>query len=204
MQPDLIIISTTGADSALEQRDALSQIAPTLVLNYSSRHWQELALILGDALGIKPQASRKIEEFNQHVAWVRSQIKIPPGLANIVSYNGPGITNPIATNSGSHARLLTDLGFSIESPNPVWHSGFDQAGDFVRTEYEYLTHLKAPTTFLLRRASDDTAAFRQDPVLANLPSNKTGQVYGLGQHSFRIDYFSAMEVVDGVLENFQP
>jgi iron complex transport system substrate-binding protein len=31
---------------------------------------------------------------------------------------------------------------------------------------------------------------------------QNGQVYGLGENSFRIDYYSATEIVDGVLENF--
>lgn len=40
MRPDLIIISATGDDSTLELYDQLSAIAPTLVINYDDKSWQ--------------------------------------------------------------------------------------------------------------------------------------------------------------------
>jgi iron complex transport system substrate-binding protein len=39
-------------------------------------------------------------------------------------------------------------------------------------------------------------------VLANLPSVKNGQVFGLGIYSFRIDYYSGKEIVDGIVSKF--
>ena len=133
---------------------------------------------------------------------VRSGIVVPPGNVNIISYNGAGMPNPIATPRGAHGRLLAALGFRIEAPEPAWHSGLDSPESFVRSEYEYLTRLQADTSFLLRRAPADTSAFVGDPVLANLPSVRAGQVRGLGRNSFRIDFFSASEIVDGIEQGF--
>lgn len=202
--PDLIVISVNGADSALEQRQALSQIAPVILLDYGALDWQALALQLGQAIGLEPQAHARIAAFEKTLTEARSRIRLPAGKANIVSYNGPGIANPIATAEGTHGRLLSALGFRIESPDPAWHSGAGEPGDFVRSEYAYLTRLKAPTTFLLRSDAQDVSRFRNDPVLANLPSVRTGQVYGLGLNSFRIDYFSANEVVAELVAALQP
>ena len=62
--------------------------------------------------------------------------------------------------------------------------------------------LTSATTFILSRDNEGAKAFLEDPVLANLPSVKAGQVYGLGANSFRIDFYSATEIVDGIVENF--
>lgn len=200
--PDLIVVSANGADSALAQLDELRQIAPTIVLDYGGQSWQQLATLLGQATGLESQATAKLAEFDAYVAKARSQIVVPAGQANIVSYNGPGTINPVATREGVHGALLGALGFSLESPPPTWHSDGTPSNDFIRAQYENLTELRAQSTFLL--SADDTRAqaFLADPILANLPAVKAGQVYGLGIHSFRIDYFSAREIIDGIVARF--
>ena len=203
VQPDLIVVASAGGDSALAQVDELRRIAPTIVLDYGNHTWQELALRLGDAIGIRPQAQARIDAFDQHVAQARTHIRVPEGTANIISFNGPGINNPIAIPGSAHAQLLEALGFAIEAPDPAWHSG--NAGnrtDFVWAQYENLTRLTAPPTFLIRLGRENLQAFTGDPVLANLPSVKSGQVYSLGEHSFRIDYYSGTEIVDIIVRIF--
>ncbi len=203
LKPDLIVVATSGADSAMAQLEELRRVAPTLVLDYGSRTWQELALRLGEALGLQEQVDARIQAFDQHVAQARARIAVPAGQANIISFNGPALNNPIAAPTGAHAQLLESLGFDVEVPDPSWHSGnAGERGDFVWAPYEYLTRLTAPTTFLLRSGNDRVGGFLNDPVLANLPSVKSGQVYGLGENSFRIDYYSGIEIVDGIVANF--
>lgn len=201
-QPDLIIVSLGGADSALGQLDELRQIAPTVVLDYGGQNWQQLAVQIGEVAGIEQQVAAKIAEFDDYVADVRSSVTLPEGQVNIISYNGPGVTNPIANPQGSHGMLLKSLGFDVEGPDPAWQTGPGNLNDFVRSHYEHLTEMTAPTTFLFNATDARVPQFLQDPVLANLPSVKSGQVYGLGANSFRIDYFSAHEIVDGIRARF--
>lgn len=201
-QPDLIIVSLGGADSALGQLDELRQIAPTVVLDYGGQNWQQLAHRIGQAAGLEQQVQRKIQTFDHYVKAIRSNLELPPGKVNIISYNGPGVTNPIATPDGSHGMLLRALGFDVEGPDPAWQTGPGNLNDFVRSHYEHLTQMTAPTTFLFNATDEKVPQFVNDPVLANLPSVKTGQVYGLGANSFRIDYFSAMEIVDSIQARF--
>lgn len=40
--PDLIVVSTSGADSVMDHYDQLKEIAPTIVVNYSNKDWPEL------------------------------------------------------------------------------------------------------------------------------------------------------------------
>lgn len=200
--PDLILVSTGGGDSALEQLAALQRIAPTIVLSYASQSWQELALQVGQATGLEQQAEARIHAFDQYLAEARARLQRPAGRINIISYNGPGISNPIATPDGAHGRLLTALGFEVEAPDPAWHGGNGAALDFVWAQYEQLTRLTAETTFLTRVNTAQVTLFLNDPVLANLPSVQAGQVYGLGVNSFRIDYFSGLEIINNLLEQF--
>lgn len=201
-QPDLIVVSVTGADSALDQLAEFQAIAPTIVLNYGSQTWQELAGHLGDATGLEEAAAAKVAGFDAYVADAAAKITVPEGTADIISFNGAGQDNPIARAGGVHAALLQSLGFTVEDPNPEWHSQPNQRADFVWAPYEKLVDLTSATTFILSRDNEGAKAFLEDPVLANLPSVKAGQVYGLGANSFRIDFYSATEIVDGIVENF--
>lgn len=201
-RPDLIIISASGADSAHEQLDALRAIAPVIVVDYSHQTWQELAMQLGRALGTEAAAARAIAGFDARIVAARARLRIPEGTVNIVSYNGPGTSNPIATPESPHARLLASLGFRIEAPDPAWHVALGTPGDFVWAPYEALTRLTARTTFVLRVEASGASALLRDPVLANLPSVAAGQVYGLGRDAFRIDAYSAGQIIDTLLERF--
>lgn len=201
-EPDLIIVSSSGADSTLDQIEDFRAIAPTIVLNYGNQTWQELAAQIGQATGLEAQVAESVAGFDRYVEEAATRIAVPEGKANIISFNGPGQDNPIARKGGVHAALLEALGFTIEDPDPQWHTQANQRNDFVWAPYEKLIDLTAETTFLLSRDDTGAKAFLDDPVLANLPSVKAGQVFGLGLNSFRIDYYSAREVVDGIIEKF--
>ncbi|MDT7839053.1 Fe2+-enterobactin ABC transporter substrate-binding protein [Aquabacterium sp. OR-4] len=201
-QPDLIVVSNSGADSARASVRELSQIAPTIVVDYAVNSWQAVARQLGLATGLQARAEQRVAEFSEKLRRVAQAIRVPEGLTTIVSYNGPGVINPVAMPKGSHGVLLAALGFRMESPDPRWHSGLDRPDDFVKAQYEQLSALQSRTVFLLRRAEDDTAALLNDRVLARLPAVQTRQVYGLGRNSFRIDYYSASEIVDAIHRRF--
>lgn len=201
-KPDLIVVTASGAGSARDQIDAFRKIAPTILIDDGSASWEALATQLGTATGLETEAAAAIADFDAYAAAARAKIKIPEGKANIVSFNGAGQSNPIARNSGPHAALLTALGFTVEEPDVAWHTQANAREDFVWADYERLVDLKADTTFLLRVDDSKAAAFLKDPVLANLPAVKKGQVYGLGVNSFRIDYYSGKEIVDGIVKRF--
>lgn len=200
--PDLIVVSTSGADSALAQVEEFKMLAPTIVVDYTDVSWQKLAKQLAQATGQEQAAKDNIAQFNQLVKTTRDSIQLPEGKTNIVSFQGAGVVNAIAKPLGTHAQLLKSLGFNIEAPKPEWQSGPISHRDFMRVHYENLTELTAPTTFLLSRGRNDIQAFTKDPVLQNLPSIQAQQVYGLGENSFRIDLFSAREIVNNIAQIF--
>lgn len=202
MAPDLIVVSTSGADSAMAQVEEFRELAPTIVLDYSDLSWQQLAEKLAQATGQEQAAKRNITQFDQLVEKTRQEIVVPKGKTNIISFQGAGVINAIAKQQGTHAQLLQSLGFDIEAPQPSWQAGPIAHRDFMRVHYENLSALTAPTTFLLSRERDDIGHFIHDPVLHNLASVKAKQVYGLGKNSFRVDLFSATEIVNNIADIF--
>lgn len=200
--PDLIVVSTSGADSAYPQIAQLRQIAPTIVLDYGRQSWDQLATQLGEATGREQEVAAVLADFESYLAEKKAKIKIPDGKVNIVSYFGAGTVNPISTEKSPQAILLQQLGFSIESADPAWQTDGKPIRDFVWAQYENLTQLSAPTTFLLKATDKDAQVMLRDPILANVPSVKAKQVYGLGTNSFRVDYYSAKEIVDDIVVRF--
>ena len=84
--PDLILISATGGDSALALYDQLSAIAPTLIINYDDKSWQELLTQLGTLTGQEKQAAERIAAFDKQLAQVKQQMKLPPQPVNAIVY----------------------------------------------------------------------------------------------------------------------
>ncbi|KEY05914.1 Fe2+-enterobactin ABC transporter substrate-binding protein [Brucella inopinata] len=201
-QPDLIVVAISGAGSAKDQLTAFRQIAPTILVDDGSETWQALAQTLGKATGLEKEAAATVSDFDAYVAAAKAKIKVPEGTADIISFNGAGQANPIARVGGPHASLLASLGFTIEDPNPAWHTQAASRKDFVWAPYENLIDLKSTVTFLLRVNDSGAAAFLNDPFLANQPSVKSRQVYGLGVNSFRIDNYSARQIVDDIVKKF--
>ncbi|MDQ1123423.1 Fe2+-enterobactin ABC transporter substrate-binding protein [Microbacterium trichothecenolyticum] len=201
-EPDLIVVATSGRDALTDQVADLQSIAPTIVVDYGAQTWQDLAVELGEATGLEGEAQKTIADFDALVHETADAITVPDGTANVISFNGPGQDNPIARVGGSHADLLESLGFTVEDPDPAWHTQAQQRADFVWATYENLLQLTSETTFILS-ADDDTAKrFAADPVLANVPSVAAGQVYGLGANSFRMDLYSSTEIVEHVRDLF--
>ncbi len=201
-EPDLIVVAWRGGDSARDQVAEFQKIAPTIILDYTAQSWQGLAVKLGKATGLEEQAKQKVNEFEQFVELSKNKLQIPEGEVNIVAYFGAGATNAIALEDGVHAELLSDLGFKMEVQNRQWHDNTVPLSDFMRVHFELLTQIKADTTFLLEATDDTAKRFMHDPILVNLPSVKKKQVFGLGKNSFRIDMYSATDIVNDIIEQF--
>ncbi|HEM8291088.1 MULTISPECIES: Fe2+-enterobactin ABC transporter substrate-binding protein [Providencia] len=201
--PDLIVVSINGGDTVYPQVSQLQQIAPTIVLDYGKQGWESLALQLGQATGQEKAATDLLEGFDKFIEESKSQLQLPDGEANIIAYFGPGTVNPVSLKTSPHAILLQQLGFSIESAPSEWQPKDKPVSDFVWAQYEHLTQLNAPTTFLLRGTDKEAQNFMADPILANLNAVKNKQVYGLGANSFRVDYYSAQEIINDIVARFK-
>ncbi|WP_053351675.1 Fe2+-enterobactin ABC transporter substrate-binding protein [Leucobacter musarum] len=201
--PDLIIVSASGADSTVDQYDALSAIAPTIVLNYGDKTWQDLAAELGEATGHEDDATAVVQGFDDRVAEVADEITVPEGTANAIVWNGTENPTAFAKPGSSHADLLESLGFSIEGASDDLDTSEQARDDFAFLAVENVTSaLTGEVVFLISGGDSSEADLLSTPVLATAPAIAAKQVYPLGPDSFRIDYYSASEIVDLVAADF--
>ncbi|WP_080966969.1 Fe2+-enterobactin ABC transporter substrate-binding protein [Pseudomonas protegens] len=202
--PDLLVVSATGADSVVAHRSELqAQGLETLVVDYSNQSWQDIATALGQRTGLEQQARAAIQRFDQYTAQTAARITPPPGPVSVVGYNIAG-SYSIGRLNSPQARLLGALGFKVAELPEALAGKVTRASDFQFISRENLpAAITGDSVFLLSATDDDVQAFLADPVLANLPAVINRRVYALGPSSFRIDYYSGRQMIDAVAAHFR-
>ncbi|PTR24099.1 iron complex transport system substrate-binding protein [Rhodococcus sp. OK519] len=203
--PDLIVVSTSGADSAAQQVETLSKIAPTLLFDYSDKSWQDLTTQLAAVVGKEDRAQELLAEFDAKVDGAKNTIA--PALqngatpVNILTYNSPE-DSKIFTAESAQGRLATRLGLTIaDLPAEIADVGAAAGrSDIVSVNMENLPRaLTGATTFIINAQQPGADKLKADPTLAAVPSVQRGAVVPLDYDSFRLDYYSANNVVDRIV-----
>lgn len=204
-EPDLIVVSATGGDSALKLHEQLSQIAPTLVLNYDDRSWQELATVLGRATGQEAQARAAIERFATHLAATRNGLRLPMQPTTAMVYYEDGSGANIWTPDSAQGRLLTELGFTLAQV-PVAARGDVSMGvrkDIIQVSGEHFATALQGKTLLLFSADDhQVSEVRANKFLSQVPAVAQGRVHAMGLDTFRLDHYSASNLLDRLARQF--
>lgn len=196
--PDLIVISATGGDSAIKLYEQLKDIAPTLVIAYDDKSWMQLANIFGDLLGLEEQAQTVIQRFEQEVEHTKSTIILPPQPTTAMVYYQDDTGANIWTSKSAQGRLLLELGFTLAKiPESV--KGNISMG--VRNDIIIATGERFPdavtgnTTLLFSASTDREKAFIDNPYLHETSSVQNKQVFAVGDDTFRLDYYSATNLL---------
>ena len=203
-RPDLIVVSATGNDSALALYSQLAAIAPTLVVNYDDKSWQQLMQDLGRATGHEAQAKQKIADFEQRLRQVRQEISLPPQPVSALVYNRHGPLINLWTSESAQGQLLQQLGFTL-APLPLGFNRRDlqQRRDKVQLSGEALIMGLTGQTLLMFAADDnEAAALMREPLLAASPAVQQKRVVALGNDSFRLDYYSAGHLLTRIEQRF--
>lgn len=196
--PDLILISATGGDSALALYDQLSAIAPTLIINYDDKSWQALLTQLGAITGHEKQAAERIAAFDKQLAQVKQQMTLPPQPVNAIVYTAAAHSANLWTAESAQGKLLHQLGFMLADLPAGLQTSTSQGKrhDIIQLGGENLaTGLNGEGLFVFAGDEKDVAAIYANPLLAHLPSVKNKRVWALGTETFRLDYYSAMLVL---------
>ncbi|RPE04540.1 Fe2+-enterobactin ABC transporter substrate-binding protein [Candidatus Pantoea deserta] len=196
--PDLIIVSATGNDSAIRLMDQFSAIAPTLVVNYDDKSWQQLMTQLGEATGHEADAAARIKAFDAQQAALKQKMTLPPQPVTAMVFNGGGRAVNVWTSASSQGQLLEQLGFTLAvPPASVQQShSMGQRKDIIQLSGENVASGLNGNSFLLFAA--EQPAVRQvteNPFLAQTAAVKQRQVYALGADTFRLDYYSASHLL---------
>ncbi|POP43450.1 Fe2+-enterobactin ABC transporter substrate-binding protein [Superficieibacter electus] len=204
--PDLILISATGGDSALALYDQLSAIAPTLVINYDDKSWQALLTELGNITGQEKQAAARIADFDRQLATVKQQMTLPPQPVSALVYTSAAHSANLWTADSAQGKLLEQLGFTLATLPAGLHTSQSQGKrhDIIQLGGENLAAgLNGQSLFLFAGDQNDVEAIYANPLLSHLPAVQHKQVWALGTETFRLDYYSAMLVLQRLASQFK-
>lgn len=196
--PDLIIVSATGGDSAVDLYDQLAQIAPTVVIDYSDKSWEELAPVLGEATGHEVQAEEALVRYEATVAETKAKITLPPQPTSAFVFYGDENAANLWTPESAQGKLLASVGFEIaELPDDlVGDKSMGERGDIIELSGESLEPGLNGNTYILITPSPDTKGLvLGHTLLQNNPAVTEGHVYAMDPDSFRLDYFSATNML---------
>jgi len=184
--PDLIVVAKTGQDSAIKVVDSLRQLeVPVLVIDYGSHSWQDVTKTLGQVTGRQAKADSVIKDYTTRAEKAKSAISVPQGSTSVFTVPGDGTKGANAfTEEAPQVQLLKDLGFTIatvpDAPENV------QAG------------LTGENWVVI--AADETAktAVTSNETFSSAAPVTGGKVQYMPPSSFRLDYYSALEMLDAV------
>ncbi|MBP2167289.1 iron complex transport system substrate-binding protein [Erwinia toletana] len=203
--PDLIVIAATGGDSALKLYDQLSAVAPTLVIDYGNKSWQQLATELGAVTGHEADARRRIDGFAQRVAAVKQAITLPPQPVSALVYYEDGRGVNLWTPASAQGQLLSELGFTLATlpGNIDAQTSMGKRNDIIQLSGENMASGVNGDTLLLFSADAQTVKrVSANPFLTHLDAVQQQRVYAMGPDTFRLDYYSASNMLNSIEQHF--
>ncbi|MGO1274528.1 MAG: ABC transporter substrate-binding protein, partial [Corynebacterium variabile] len=190
------------------QIDELKKIGvPVVVLDYSDKTWGEITTEVGEITGHESEAADAIQSYEDRVAEVKENIGDVEQPVNVVLPAKEGNLN-FMTAESAQGQIIKDLGWELSVPgDDVARTDGDYAG---RTDVRQVTGENADKALVGKTVLginvDGTEPvidkLKAIPTLANADAIKNDRVFELGASAFRIDYFSAMEILDQIEEYF--
>lgn len=182
-------------------------MAPTVVLDYSDKDWTEVTTQLGEITGHEDEADTAVEEFRDRAAEVSENIEEPEQPVQFILPTNDGNVN-FMTEESAQGRILTELGWDLDVPGEgVARDDGDFAGrsDVAQVTAENLDRgLTGRTVF----ATNADAANPVKDILEDKPTARTtyavenDRIFEFSAETFRIDYYSAMLMLDQIEEYF--
>lgn len=203
--PDLILISATGGDSALALYDQLSAIAPTLIINYDDKSWQQVLTQLGTITGHEKQAAERIASFDKQLIDAKKRITLPSQPVTALVYSPASRSANLWTPESAQGKLLQQLGFRLSTVPEAIHTSqsMGKRHDIIQLGGENLAAgLNGESLFLFAGDEKDASALENNPLLSHLPAVKNKHIYPLGTETFRLDYYSANRILERMTELF--
>ncbi len=143
-------------------------------------------------------AKKRIADFNKQLVSLKEKMKLPPQPVTALVYTAAAHSANIWTPESAQGQMLEQLGFSLATlPGglPASHSQ-GKRHDIVQLGGENLAAgLNGQSLFLFAGDQKDADAIYANPLLAHLPAVAGKRVYPLGTETFRLDYYSALLVL---------
>jgi len=169
-----------------------------LVVNYDDKSWQALATELGRATGHEVQAQKVVSDFDAREKSLKQRMKLPEQPISALVFNADGKSANLWTAASSQGQMLKQLGFTL-APLPAKLNNSRSMGmrkDIIQLSGENLAEgLNGQTLMLFANNDSDVERLMANPFLADLPAVQHKRVYALGSDTFRLDYYSASNLL---------
>ena len=201
--PDLIIVAKTGQDSAVKVVESLRQLeVPVLVIDYGSHSWQDVTKTLGQATGRQAKADSVVKDYTTKAEKAKGAIAVPQGATSVFTVPGDGTKGANAfTEEAPQVQLLKDLGFTIATvpDNVKGDQSMGDRKDIVQLSPENVQAGLTGENWVVI-AADETAknAVTSNETFSSAAPVTGGKVQYMPPSSFRLDYYSALEMLDAV------
>lgn len=206
--PDMIVVSASGQDSAVAEYDKLSAIGvPVVVVDYSDQGWDEIMSLLAEATGHEKDAAEAIQQYEDRLEEVTKAIELPEQPTNFVMpLPGDRGLNFWSAES-AQGQLLEDIGFEVAVPD---EEIVDTAGPRgARKDVKTVVPENAPKAItgetvltMSTTGGDPVEELKNNPLLANNPAIANDAIYLLSPELFRLDFYSAMMMLDELEKHF--
>lgn len=203
--PDLIIISASGHDSTADAYDELSKIAPVVSINYNSESWQDVLNEVSKAVGKETQAKELLENYDELLSTTAKKIQAPDDPVQMVVYSARSEGLAFALPNGPHDQILQKLGIKLDETDL---SEADEGRGGKRSDFAFLSAeasiaaLNAKDILFVGCNKDDVESFMATPGYSELPVVQSANLVPLGQPSFKLDYFSAVDMVKHIADAY--
>lgn len=195
-KPDLIIISASGGDSTKDNYQQLSQIAPTVAVNYNSQTWEKTTQEVAKATGQDAEGDAVLADFRQQISQLKASSKMPTEPVQMIVFNESN-GSAFALPGGPHDKVLQEMGVELAKPtadNANARPG-DKRTDFLfASEEASVKALTSPTVLLVSADESTVGKIKTHPAYKNIPAATTGTLVPLGLPSFKLDYYSALDM----------
>lgn len=206
--PDMIVVSASGQDSAVAEYDKLSAIGvPVVVVDYSDQGWDEIMSLLAEATGHEKDAAEAMQKYEDRLEEVTKAIELPKQPTNFVMpLPGDRGLNFWSAES-AQGQLLEDIGFEVAVPDDEI---VDTAGPRgARKDVKTVVPENAPKAItgetvltMSTTGGDPVEELKNNPLLANNPAIANDAIYLLSPELFRLDFYSAMMMLDELEKHF--
>lgn len=205
-KPDLIIVSATGGDSQAKAYAQLAKIAPTIAVDYNEVGWEEATTTVGRITGLSDRATQVLKGYDAKLAELKQAMQPPNESVQAIVFT-PGQGSAFAKVGGPHEKVLSKLGVSLDKTD--LSSGDGGIGGEKRDDFTFLseeatiTALKARNLLLVGGDESYVDKLKSNKAYANIPALKGGKVVPLGLASFKLDYFSALDMAQHVADAYK-
>jgi ferric enterobactin transport system substrate-binding protein len=205
-EPDLIVVAKNSGDSVMDSVDQLRKISDVLVVDYSGSSWEDVTTMVAKATGHEKEAEGKIADFNAHLQEAKSKIAVPEGDTSALIVFGDGSGAAALTEEASQVQIMNELGFQMATiPDSVkgdTSMGADRK-DIVNLSMENVQKGLTGQNWIVVSADDKAKAqIKDDKAFNTAPAVKAGKVAYTPGETFRLDYYSAIMLVDSLVESF--